>query len=579
MDVNGFLYSQIGYDLGMPMRAIIRGGTKEAVPAGSTFVVRRTDAQSDRTDSSAAHRGSVNYWGETWNSHWWVIDFSEIAVSGSYEIAVESPSGEQLQLSEPIEIGSQLLWDQTVVPVAVEQMEERHRRARNGIGWKDCGAEWREANSHATTIIALCQLSEMGSQWLDRELLFRIYDQIVHGCSYLAILQDAGEQTGAPSGAVVHEIPNHMDIIPGDSAQAAVAFAYAARLLADTRPDEAQEYSRRAIAAADYLLVEAEPHNADGFSALNHGAPEDFQVPREFMTRDLAMLMWGCVQLYVGGHVTYKRHAVRLARQIMERQVPIDQAEGGTRGDPRLWGHFYTFDSATVTEKANTHHHFGHDTGATWPHYIAPLAEMSRWFNDHPDRVRWHQCLKQFAEGYLIPACRANPFYILPVGYFDGQGLMSFAGPWHGFNTSLALAAPLAASCINVVDEAHRNELRQIMTGALQWMAGLNAGITERSSEGCMAWKPEIGPGVAVPYSQISGVGRRSVGNWTGIRGTIPNGFCVNRQFQLEVEPSKEVDEPLRFTDEDWIPHAAGYLIALATVRNLTRFEQPNGGA
>ncbi len=38
MDVNGFLYSQIGYDLGMPMRAIIRGGTKEAVPAGSTFV-------------------------------------------------------------------------------------------------------------------------------------------------------------------------------------------------------------------------------------------------------------------------------------------------------------------------------------------------------------------------------------------------------------------------------------------------------------------------------------------------------------------------------------------------------------
>jgi len=579
MDVTGFLYSQIGYDLGLPMRAVIRAGDKKHVPAGARFGIRRTSKIGD-ADKNEPHSeptdtltGDVKYWGKTWNAHWWTIDFSDVEAPGTYEITVVTKDNERLHKSEPIPIAKNLLWDETVVPVAVEQLEERRRLARNEIGWKDCGAEWREANSHATTIIALCQLAEMGAPWLDNSVLFRIYDQIVHGCTYLGILQDTGEQTGAPEGAVIHEIPNHMDVIPGDSAQASVAFAYAARLLADTRPEEAREFSARALAVTDYLLLEATPHNPSGFSHLNHGTPADFRVPTEFMTRDLAMMMWGCVQLYVGGHVEYKKHAVRLAREVMARQVPKEKAEGGTNGDPELWGHFYTFDSATVTEKSNTHHHFGHDTGSTWPHYMVPLAEMARWFNDHADHARWQKCLKDFAEGYLIPACKTNPFYLLPLGYFEGKGLMSFAGPWHGFNTTIGFASSLATACLGVVEEEFKEDIRQIMTGNLQWIAGLHAGITMRSFEGCSAWKPEVEEGVAVPYSQISGVGRRSTGNWTGIKGTIPNGFCVNRQFKLEVEPSKEVDEPLRYTDEDWIPHAAGYLSGLVAVRNATRFD------
>ena len=66
-------------------------------------------------------------------------------------------------------------------------------------------------------------------------------------------------------------------------------------------------------------------------------------------------------------------------------------------------------------------------------------------------------------------------------------------------------------------------------------------------------------------------MGRQSVGNWTGIRGTIPNGFSTNPQFKLVVEPTVENDGPWLYTDEDWIPHGAGWLSALAHMR-WTRF-------
>ncbi len=573
MNVHGLLYSQIGYDIGDPMRAIIRGPSRSHVSDGSTFAVRRaTNGNEEGRPAEMVVSGDVRYWGETWNSHWWVIDFSGVDEPGEYLIEVAGKDGAIQYTSEGVHLGHFLLWEQTLLPVALEQMEERHRLARNGIGWRDCGAEWREANSHATMVIALCRVADSGASWLDRETTDRLLEQVVYGCDYLSILQDAGRQTGAPSGAVIHEIPNHMDIIPGDTAQSAVAFAYAARMLADIRPEQARELSGRAIAAMNYLLLEARPHRPDGFSHLNHGTPEEFVVPDEFMTRDLCMMLWGCVELYVGGHVRFKGHAFRLAREVMARQISESDAEGGTNGDPVLWGHFRTFESEQVSEKSNTHHHFGHDTGATWPHYIAPLADLCRWFPDHPDLPRWRECMRRFTEGYFIPACEANPFGILPIGYFDGVGLMSFCGPWHGFNTTISLAGSLARALEGSVSATSSESLRQIMTASLQWICGLHAGITQRSFEGSSAWKEEIPEDRAVPYSQISGIGRRSTGNWTGIRGTIPNGFCVNPQFQLVVPPSKEADEPLRYTDEDWIPHSAGYLLGLVALREKRRF-------
>ncbi len=562
LEVNGFLTSQIGYDLGDPKRALIRSYRCDYVPDKSRFAV--LPVTPDTTPAESVLSGDVRYWGETWNAYWWEMDFSALEQEGTYVLVVSAPDGDTLYRSESVTVGDNVLWRETVEAIALDQLEERGRRARNGIGWLDCGVEWREANSHATTVIGLCELLSVGYEWLTDEQIARLRAQLIRGCDYLALLQDTGERVGAPAGALVHEIPNHMFPIPGDSAQAVVALAYAGRLLADTFPEKSQEYIHRAVRAMNYLILDAQPFGGLNFSAMNHGAPEDFRVPDEFMTRDLAMMLWGCVQLYSAGQRDYQRHAVRLAREVMARQVPESRAEGG------FYGHFYTFASADFTEKANTHHHVGHDTGTTFPHYIVPLAWMATFWASHPDVPLWRTCLRNFAEGYLIPACKRNPFYLLPEGYFAGKGLMSFCGPWHGINTSYGFAAALAMACM---DGSSDPTLRQIVVGNLQWFCGLNAGITRTSFEGCVLWREEVPEGVALPYSQIHGVGRRWTGCWTGIRGSVPNGFDVNPQFQLVVEPDIEKDEPLLYTDEDWIPHGAGFLAGLTALRGHKRFE------
>lgn len=562
MNVSGFLTSQIGYDLGDPKRALIRSYKADYVPEAATFAVAPVGPEG--VLDVPVLTGDVSYWGTAWHAHWWEIDFTALDDPGRYVIVVRTAENDELYRSDSVEIGDNLLWRETIEAVALDQLEARAELARNGIGWKDCGAEWREANSHATTLIGLCELLSVGFEWLTGEQLSRLRRQIIHGCDYLALLQDAAPRVGAPEGALVHEIPNHMIVIPGDSAQAVVALAHAGRLLADTHPEKSQDYIARAVRAMDFLLLKARPFGGQNFSAMNHGAPKDFTVPDELMTRDLAMMMWGCVQLYGAGQTAYKYHAVRLARAVMARQVPEERAEGG------FYGHFYTFASADFTEKANCHHHVGHDTGTTFPHYIAPLMEMATRWDTHSDIDRWRECVRQFAEGYLIPACKRNPFYLLPMGYFAGEGLLSFCGPWHGINTSYGFAAALALACEGVSGDP---ALRQIAVGNLQWICGLNAGITTKSFEGCLKWRDDVPEGHAVPYSQIYGVGRRWTGNWTGIRGTVPNGFDVNPQFRLVVEPTVENDEPLLYTDEDWIPHGAGFIAGLTALRGKKRFE------
>jgi hypothetical protein len=213
----------------------------------------------------------------------------------------------------------------------------------------------------------------------------------------------------------------------------------------------------------------------------------------------------------------------------------------------------------------------GHDTGSIFPHYLVPFMEMlTRWY-DHPDAAQWREAIQKFAYGYFLPACRQNPFYLLPEGYFAGQGLLTFCGPWHGINASLLFGATLAARLEMFTGD---RSFRQIATGNIQWIAGLNAGITREAMQGCVIWKEDIEPGIALPYSQIQGVGQRSISSWTGIPGTIVNGFSTNPQFQLVVEPSVENDGPWLYTDEDWIPHSGGWVSAISQMR-LLKFFQP----
>lgn len=558
MDIEGFLYSQIGYDLGDPKRAIIRSNRMNFDEENIKFEII------DEMEDNIVLDGKVEYWGNIWKSNWWVVDFSLLEIEGKYKINIYSGKNVIFE-SDSFEVGDHLLWDQTITSVALDQLERRAEVAPNAkSGWKDCGANWKEVNSHATTIISLCDLmNTVFGQYITENNLDRLCKQIINGCDYLSLCQDKAYRLGFPEGAIIHEIPNQMFIIPGDTAQSVVAFARASRLLTDRYPEKSDEYIRRAELAYEYLINESDPYGSRGFSHWNHGAPEEFNVPDEWMTRDLLMMMWGGIELWAAGIQKYQDKVVSLARKIMKRQVTKENKEG------EFYGHFYTFDSCDFTEKANIHHHVGHDTGGTFPHYLIPFMDIiTRWY-DHPDVELWKKTVYDFAYGYFLPACSKNPFYILPEGYFKGEGLLTFCGPWHGINTSIGFAASLASK---LEDFTGDRRFRNIAVGNIQWIAGLNAGVTSESFKGCKKWSEQIASGVAEPYSLIHGIGRQFAECWTGIRGTITNGFSVNPQFEFEIKPSIEADGPWLYTDEDWIPHSAGWISALCNLRDTKFF-------
>jgi hypothetical protein len=276
------------------------------------------------------------------------------------------------------------------------------------------------------------------------------------------------------------------------------------------------------------------------------------------MTRDLMQRLWACLELTFAGAGDTQGECVHLAAQILARQIPREQPEGA------YYGHFRTFAGADYTEKAWVHHGdggYGADCGGTFPHYLLPLIQMCEVWPDHPQATAWREAIHDFAYGYFLPACRANPFLLLPLGYFQGQGLLWFAGLWHGMNGAYGLAAALGMEFARLFDDT---AFRDIAVGNLQWIAGLNAGVTKESLFAAHMFSMEIPPGVALPCSMMEGLGTHQAGNWMQIRGSICNGFSVGDQFKFDVDATAEVDGPHAFTDEDWITHAGGWLSGLS---------------
>lgn len=548
-EVRGFLVSQIGYDAGRTKQALLRA-TDPTWADGCTFEAR------DAYNSKVYFQGEVVRWGEKWGSTWWQLPFTGLYRKGLYRLHVLRGDLE-LSVSDPFALEEDLLWHRTVSPVAFNQFETRAQNARHGTGWKDCGSDWRECGSHTFALIGLCDLLHDGFEFFDVESQKRLGAIIRTGCRFLCGLMDRAQAAGLPEGAIVHEVPNHAVEIPGDAASAAMSLAYASRLLSDWWPEESADWLHRSTQLFERFLSIA-PYAEGGFSCINRGIPEGTE-PDGFMTRDLLMALWAGVQLASSGRMDLRDRLFTLADRILLRQIPEAQAEFG------YWGHFSEFEGLPFSEKANTHHDVGHDTGTVMAWNMRPLMELARRFPEHPLTAALKHTVHDFAVHFALPACQANPFGLLPQGVFDGQGLLDFCGPWHGTNVTYGYFASMA---VRMGDFLKLPELYDLAIANMQWICGLNAGITAEAMAGAVVWRETIPAGVALPYSQIIGVGHRSVGGWTDIRGTIVNGFSTNPPFTLQVKPSQENDGPWLFTEEDWIPHAGGFLSAVAAIRN-----------
>jgi len=550
--VSGILISQVGYDLRAPMRVLFRNAERSAWSENATYSLINAATE------KIVLRLPLVYWGKCWKSHWWIADFSTLTLPGVYTLTIEADNVPPVTCP-PFRVGEYLLWDETIRSVGIDQFEARAELARYGKGWKDCGSDCREVGSHTGALIGLLDLFNIGYEWLGRTDALRLTQQIIQGCDFIVSCQQRASDLGWPEGSIVHEIPNGAVLIPQDQAQSVVALARASRHIYEIDPIRSLDYLNRAAKAYEFLTRQCRPSTLPNFSAPLHGAPIGY-VPASFMTGDLMMMVWGGLELAQSGRPEYLDEAVRRAEEVLRRQVRKDAPEG------EFYGHFYAFEDCTFTEKAFIHHHVGHDTSMFFNHYIFPLMELCRQFPEHADVSRWRQAVRDFAYGYFLPACRTNPFNLLPQGYYARQGLLTFCGPWHGFNICYGFAAALAAQLELFLGD---RQFREIAVGNLQWIAGLNSGMTNESFDGSVMWREQIPAGEDVPYSHIHGAGINSVKTWSQIPGSIGNGFCTNRQFQFEVEPSVENDGPWRYSDEDWIPHAGGWVSGLTYLRQV----------
>lgn len=77
----------------------------------------------DNTTAEPALAGDVRYWGETWNAHWWEMDFSALEQEGTSVIVVSAPDGATLYRSESVTVGDNMLWRETVEAIGAGLVE------------------------------------------------------------------------------------------------------------------------------------------------------------------------------------------------------------------------------------------------------------------------------------------------------------------------------------------------------------------------------------------------------------------------------------------------------------------------
>ncbi|MFN8254367.1 MAG: hypothetical protein U0W24_01680 [Bacteroidales bacterium] len=555
--IAGLLYSQIGYESGFPVRIIARLPKKDLMSENSVCKLLPVN------NEKKLHT-TFTYWGEIWGSHWWVADFGNKLPDGEWNIEV-TDGAEKLFEAEGLKVGKSILWDKTIELCAADMLERRVHFTKVGAGWQDAGTLWVESPAQSAMVISLCELLEKKAEAFNETFKKRIYKQITVGCDYFVMLQKKATELGFSPGAQSHDLHGHeKDVLPNDAMKTVVALAKAIRLLPDEFSEKISKYKETALLTFKWLTESAKPLGDKGLSRFQRGIAENEIIPaNEWQTRDLITLCWASLELFKCGHEKGKDFGFQFASEIMARQISHEKAENS------FYGHFIEYPSMSHSEKSWIHgivnNEFGADIGGIYPNYLMPLIDMIKLWPDHADAAKWKETLENFVVGYLIPACRKNPFYLVPQGIFGNEGPIWFCGTFHGTNAIYGYTAALALELSKLLNEP---KLADIAYGNLQWLAGLNGGITrDNLNQGCVIFSTDVPEGAALPASMMCGVGNRWAGTWFQTRGVICNGFSTGKQFVYDTAPIQKNDGPFSLTDEDWIPHTAAWLTGLVRLK------------
>ncbi|MFN8207549.1 MAG: hypothetical protein U0T82_09105, partial [Bacteroidales bacterium] len=167
---SGLLFSQIGYELGLPVKVIVRLPKREFLGASATCELLPSGGEKN-------YKTSCSYWGEIWGSHWWIARFDSIDEEGVWNVEIRD-DGTTVFSDTGLSVGKNILWNKTVELAAADMLERRVHFTKVGAGWQDAGTLWVESCAQSAMVIGLEDLLEREQGRITSELGNRICKQI-----------------------------------------------------------------------------------------------------------------------------------------------------------------------------------------------------------------------------------------------------------------------------------------------------------------------------------------------------------------------------------------------------------------
>jgi len=521
------LVSQLGYRPEDPKVAVVRGPCPSPDDPGDVAVVDAT------TGEQVAVVPAVPC-GDRWGAEMWTADFSETDRPGRYRLELPDHG---IRSSE-FAVADEILLTETLRPTSVENLQAR---IGGKLGWQDCAFDGRGVESHAVVLLGLCDVLTRVPD-AEAGLASELHDQLRHGADYLVACV-------RPDGSVMNEMYIARDrTVWTLAALACLALARTAGIVSSGRYLDAAKQTWEWVGSA--TPTEQERRTDLEITRQIFGQYPPWEPPAARRGRDLLLMLRAATELYRNTNdLSYARQAEELARTIRVEYQVVQPGEDG------LYGHFLAWPGTSLHQRAWEHAGWGYNCGAVLPDDVSGFVALLELFPGGADANLWRTVLHDYAYGYLLPVSQRTPFSIYPLGDFEGE--LRFFGPsWHGFN---GMYGQIARTSMLLGRLFHDQRFERIALANLQWVAGANCGV-------------ETGPGRYQGLSWISGLGALSSEAWSGIPGSIGNGFCATPQFQLD-HLDDVVDAPRYQTEEDWLVHNGSWLSGLAETSTRPRLK------
>ena len=575
------LVSHVGYDAGEPKKAVLRTGSAERIPAAPIPAVPLSFRVVDAASGAVVFEGMAQFVGPVrrWRDWvFWTLDFSGLRRQGRYtlEIPGNGPAGGLR--SEAFEIGERLLLRRTVPAVL------RYFRSQR------CGAAWDEADRRAAFFGGRADRVDVHGGWYDasgdrskylshlsyanylnpqqsplavwaflaaaellrsdaepgggtgplRELLGELLEEARYGAEFLLRMQDpAGYFYVGVFDRWTHE-PGERRISTfrgqqgqrGENYQAAYRQGAGLAIAALARASRGLSGS-----GAEGAFLQAAER---GFAHLEAHNREYLDDGRENIIDDYCALLAAAELHAATGGRRYLRAARRRARSLAGRLCRDGNYRDFWRADRRGERPFFHAAEAGL-----------------------PVIALLRYAESEPSAGRAGAALRAVRRSLqfelAITEEVVNPFgyarqYVQPV---DGPRRAAFFFPhrnesgywWQGENARLAsLAAAARLACRSLPpDPVPAARLERYAADQLGWILGCNP-FDACFLHGFGRNNPEYEP--------------RFPNAFGGICNGITGGFEDEEDIDFLPSPHAERGEHRWRWSEQWIPHAAWYLLA-----------------